>query len=92
MASRKLTPRRKKTRHGATQPEDARTNSQVLLRLSPVVRDILRDQSEVQDLTLSRLVSFLVLEAWGDQYEEGEAELEAQRKAVQDAMVMPDAK
>ncbi len=68
-------PRRKRTpvatRHGATQPETSRKARQVMLRLSPVVADILRDQSEHQDIPMSTLVAHLVLRTWGDQYEEG---------------------
>ncbi len=60
---------KKKTRHGATQPEDARRNAQVLLRLSPAVRDILKDQSAVQGIPVSGLVSELVLRTWGHQYD-----------------------
>jgi hypothetical protein len=73
-------PRKPKTRHGATQPEGERKTGQVLLRLSPVVEGILRDQSDRQDIPMSSLVSYLVLESWGEQYDEGPDALNELRK------------
>lgn len=60
---------KKKKASGPTQPEGDRKAKQVLLRLSPAVRDILRDQSEVQGITVSGLVSEIVLRTWGHQYD-----------------------
>ena len=65
--------RKKKTRHGATQPEHARKNAQVLLRLSPRVADILRDQANEQGIAVSGLVTELVERTWGRMYETRES-------------------
>lgn len=53
--------RKPKTRHGATQPEGARRNAQVLLRLSPAVRDELRARATSSGMTISAVVSALVM-------------------------------
>lgn len=71
---------KKKRASGPTQPEKRRIAKQVLLRLSPAVRDILRDQSEVQGISVSGLVSELVLRTWGHQYVTADDRSPAQEK------------
>ena len=53
------------TRHGATQPEEARKARQVLLRLAPDVDDALRGLAAAEGGTLSSVVTRLVLGAAG---------------------------
>jgi len=53
-------PRRKKTRHGATQPEEARERKQLLLRLRPEVIDRLRQRAERAEQSVSDYVTSLV--------------------------------
>lgn len=67
MPDRKPTPERKAS--GANIPNAQRHTRQVLLRLSPRVRDILRDQAEEQGIAVSGLVSELVERTWGRFYE-----------------------
>ena len=57
------------TRHGATQPEIARARKQMLLRLTPHVAGILRDQAAEQGIAVSGLVAELVTRTWGHLYE-----------------------
>ncbi len=48
---------------GPTQREEERTAGQVLLRLTPTIRDALRELAEREGCTRSQLVSRLVLAA-----------------------------
>ena len=52
----------KKTRHGATQPEDERKAVQVKLRLSPKVNRELRLRAIKCGMTISAVVSALIIE------------------------------
>lgn len=52
----KTRPRKKKTRHGATQPEYERLRKQVLLRLQPACIDLLDDLADNLDVTKSDVV------------------------------------
>jgi len=49
------------TRHGATQPEDARKAEQTKLRLLPSVRRVLDKRAKAKGLTASAYVSALVM-------------------------------
>lgn len=49
------------SRHGATQPEEARAAEQVKLRLLPSVRRVLGRRAKAQGLTASAYVSALVM-------------------------------
>lgn len=53
-------PRKKKTRHGATQPEDAREKKQLLLRMLPEKIERLRRLSDERGQSVSDYVSSLV--------------------------------
>lgn len=54
---------------GESPAEADRDSVQVKLRLSPRVRDILRDQAEAQGIPVSGLVTELVERTWGRMYE-----------------------
>ena len=54
-----------RSRSGPTQPESARKRGQLLLRLTPHVADILRDQAAELGIAVSGLVSDLVTRTWG---------------------------
>jgi hypothetical protein len=54
-------PRRKPTRHGATQPEEQRAARAVLLRLLPAVERELRRRARESGMSLSAVVSALVM-------------------------------
>ncbi len=56
-------PRKKPTRHGATQPEEARKNQPLLLRLPPTVIESLRRRAEIRETTVSGLVMLLLEES-----------------------------
>jgi hypothetical protein len=68
MPRRKPTPAPRKA-SGGNIAESARHTAAVKLRLSPRVRDILRDQAAEQGLKVSALVAELVERTWGRMYE-----------------------
>lgn len=53
-------PRKKPTRHGATQPEETRANKALLLRLPAPVIDRLRTAAAERQTSVSGLVQALV--------------------------------
>jgi hypothetical protein len=59
----------KKKASGRNVAESERNTVRVPLRLSPRVRDILRDQAAEQGIAVSGLVSELVERTWGRMYE-----------------------
>lgn len=53
-------PRRRKTRHGATQPEETRDRAQLLLRLRPDTIALIRERATEREETISGYVERLV--------------------------------
>ncbi len=74
-ASKRPPPPKKTKAPGRNIAESERHTCRVVLRLSPRVRDILRDQADEQGIAVSGvsgLVSELVERTWGRLYEEPE--------------------